>query len=80
MITLPELPDDAILDDSGGSLTYGYSDYHMEEYGLACAIAALEAAIEAVGQHNRKGREWIPGSMWDNLTAEAVGRIRALIE
>lgn len=40
--------------------------------------AALDEAATAVEQHDRKGREWVPGSLWDQLTREAAGRIRAL--
>jgi hypothetical protein len=39
---------------------------------------ALEEAAVAITQHNRRGREWIPGSLWDTLSSEAAARIRAL--
>lgn len=37
-----------------------------------------DRAAEAVGNHNKTGREWVPGSLWDSITQEAVGRIRAM--
>lgn len=39
---------------------------------------ALDRAAAALEDHAREGREWIPGSLWDTLTREAAGRIRAL--
>lgn len=39
---------------------------------------ALEEAATAIAQHDRKGREWIPGSLWDTLSNEAAARVRAL--
>jgi len=39
---------------------------------------ALEAAATAISEHDRKGREWIPGSLWDQLSREAAVRIRNL--
>lgn len=44
----------------------------------ASRTAALEEAAQAVEQHNVTGREWIAGSLWDVLSREAAGRIRAL--
>lgn len=40
--------------------------------------AAFEEAARAVEQHDRTSREWIPGSLWDQITREAATRIRAL--
>ncbi|WP_243771990.1 hypothetical protein [Burkholderia anthina] len=40
--------------------------------------AALDEAATAVADHQRKGREWIPTSLWGTLTNEAANRIRAL--
>jgi hypothetical protein len=34
----------------------------------------LDEAAAAVREHNRTGREWIPGSLWDTLTSEAAAR------
>ncbi|MDN7495039.1 Lar family restriction alleviation protein [Burkholderia gladioli] len=45
---------------------------------VAIHDAALEAAATAVEAHDRDGREWINGSLWDTLTREACARIRAL--
>lgn len=39
---------------------------------------AIEAAALAVNDHNREGREWVKGSLWDEITKEASARIRAL--
>jgi hypothetical protein len=41
--------------------------------------AGLDAALEAVknGDH-RKGRDWVPGSLWDNLTREIGNAILRL--
>lgn len=44
----------------------------------ACYNAALEDAAKAVAQHDKTGREWIPDSLWDDLTRECAARIRAL--
>lgn len=38
----------------------------------------LEAAAREVEQHDKRGREWVPGSLWDKITREATSRIRAL--
>lgn len=40
--------------------------------------AALEEAAAVIADHQRKGREWIPTSLWGTLTTEAANRIRAL--
>ena len=40
--------------------------------------AALEAAAVAVSQHDKAGREWVKGSLFDALSKEASARIRAL--
>ncbi|WP_186058674.1 hypothetical protein [Burkholderia gladioli] len=45
---------------------------------VAIHDAALEAAATAVEAHDRDGREWINGSLWDTLTREACARIRTL--
>lgn len=42
-------------------------------------VSALSIAATVVEQHDKTGREWIRGSLWDDLTREAAGRIRALI-
>jgi len=48
------------------------------EGGAVDASAILEMAAKAVEDHQKEGREWIKGSLWDDLTREAAGRIRAL--
>lgn len=40
--------------------------------------AALEEAAKAVEKHDKTGREWIPKSLWGQLSSEAAARIRAL--
>ncbi|WP_298699196.1 hypothetical protein [uncultured Brevundimonas sp.] len=40
--------------------------------------AALDRAAEAVADHQREGREWVKDSLWDDITRQAAGRIRAL--
>ena len=40
--------------------------------------AALDAAADAVTDHQRDGRAWVPGSLWDTLARECAARIRAL--
>lgn len=40
--------------------------------------AALEEAAAAVEDHQRVGRGWVPGSLWDTLSREAAARVRAL--
>lgn len=39
---------------------------------------ALREAAEAVRRHDKTGREWVPGSLWDSITREAAARIDAL--
>ena len=39
---------------------------------------ALEEAAKAVECHDKKDRDWVPGSFWDVVTREATARIRAL--
>lgn len=38
----------------------------------------LEEAAKAFSDHDKAGREWVRGSLWDTLTNEGVARIRAL--
>lgn len=40
--------------------------------------AALNEAAAAVEQHDKTGREWVPGSLWDTISREGAARIRAL--
>lgn len=40
--------------------------------------AALGAAARAIMQHNKDGRGWIPGSLWDTLARECGQRILEL--
>ncbi|MEN5147215.1 hypothetical protein [Brevundimonas diminuta] len=49
-----------------------------EEGGAVDADTILEMAAKAVEDHQKIGREWIKGSLWDDLTREASARIRAL--
>lgn len=44
----------------------------------AARAAALDEAALAIEDHNRLGREWVPGSLWDNLQNEAAARVAAL--
>jgi hypothetical protein len=44
----------------------------------AARTAALDEAAAVVREHNREGRGWIPGSLWDTLANEAAARIEAL--
>jgi hypothetical protein len=44
-----------------------------EAYGQALRVAA-----EAVEKHDKEGRNFIPGSLWDTLSREAAARIRDL--
>jgi hypothetical protein len=46
----------------------------------AARAAALDEAALAIEDHNRLGREWVPGSLWDNLQNEAAARVAALKE
>ncbi|SMG09862.1 hypothetical protein SAMN06265784_101356 [Paraburkholderia susongensis] len=45
---------------------------------LDAQAVTLEEAAAAVADHCRKGREWIPGSLWDTLTRECAARVRAI--
>lgn len=40
--------------------------------------AGLEAAAHAMLRHDKDGREWIMGSLWDTLSRECAARIMAL--
>jgi hypothetical protein len=40
--------------------------------------AAREGAAKAVTGHDRTGRDWVPGSLWDSLTRQCADRIRAM--
>ena len=46
--------------------------------GFSIIAGVLEAAAQAVEQHDKEGREWIPGSLWDALSREGAERIRSL--
>ncbi|AYJ74306.1 hypothetical protein phiE131_040 [Burkholderia phage phiE131] len=50
----------------------------MAAEAVAIRNAALDEAAAVVADHQRKGREWIPTSLWGNLANEAANRIRAL--
>jgi hypothetical protein len=39
---------------------------------------ALNEAAAVIREHNREGRGWIPGSLWDTLANEAAARVQAL--
>jgi hypothetical protein len=41
---------------------------------------ALDEAATVIREHNREGRGWIPGSLWDTLANEAAARVAALKE
>lgn len=47
---------------------------------IAAVDFILAEAIQQISDHQRKGREWIQGSLWDKLTAEAAVRIKELME
>lgn len=51
---------------------------YASDYLAEIRDKALEEAAEAVKDHNREGREWVPGSLWDTLSNEAAARIRSL--
>ena len=40
--------------------------------------AGLEAAAHAIQRHDKQGREWIRGSLWDALSRECAARIMEL--
>lgn len=40
--------------------------------------AGLQDAARAITQHDKRGREWIMGSLWDTLARECATRIEAL--
>jgi hypothetical protein len=35
----------------------------------------IEVAVKVITKHNKTGREWMPGSLWDTITNEAASRI-----
>lgn len=50
----------------------------IEAARVEARAKALEEAAAAVEQHDREGREWIPTSLWGQLSGEAAARIRSL--
>lgn len=40
--------------------------------------AGLEAAAHAMLRHDKEGRDWLKGSLWDTLARECAARIMAL--
>jgi hypothetical protein len=38
----------------------------------------VERAAAAYEAHDKNGRDWIPGSLWDTLVREGTSRIRAM--
>ena len=47
-------------------------------YETTIRARVIEEAAIALEQHDRMGREWVRGSLWDTLTREGAARIRAL--
>lgn len=41
---------------------------------------ALAEAASVVADHNREGRQWVPGSLWGTITQECAARINSLSE
>jgi hypothetical protein len=52
----------------------------LREQSAAPRAAALDEAAAVIREHNREGRGWIPGSLWDTLANEAAARVAALKE
>ena len=38
----------------------------------------LRDAVQSLTEHNKQGRDWVHGSLWDTLTRECAARIMAL--
>lgn len=67
----------------GSRLVASYEDEAMLSGAIAAALIharrqALQEAAEVVKQHDRKGREWVRGSLWDAIANEGAARILAL--
>ena len=64
---------DAVLD---------VAEYHLRDAMARDAAAirndALDEAASVVADHNREGRQWVPGSLWGVITQECSARIKAL--
>ncbi len=62
-------PDETMIDpDTGGEI----SNWTVYSSDARAAVAlVVEECARAVGDHNKAGREWVPGSLWDSLTIEA---------
>lgn len=43
-------------------------------------LAALAEAASVISDHNREGRQWVPGSLWGTITQECAARINSLSE
>lgn len=76
-VAMPQFPDIAPTDDWDSVIECVNS--YAEEYAAERVREALEQAAKAVEQHDKKGREFVKGSLWDQLSKEASDRIRALI-
>jgi hypothetical protein len=93
-VLVPVAPTGMMKDAGAGSLPLGAGPWnaadcyramlavapqeHAPEDKDAIRNATLEEAAAAVEDRQRKGREWVPGSLWDALSREAGTRIRAL--
>ncbi|NYT61281.1 hypothetical protein H0A66_02930 [Alcaligenaceae bacterium] len=55
----------------------------IQAYALAAYQAGRDAGLNdaaaAITDHQREGREWVPGSLWDILQNEAAQRVRSLM-
>lgn len=71
---LAVLIEDAAIRYAGGC----HTDFRPTAKEIAALV--LEEAAKALSDHDKTGREWVRGSLWDTLTNEGCARIRALAE
>jgi hypothetical protein len=81
------MPAACIRIGEGTTATYAATHYsawdahnyvHKWEGWKAARDVVLDKAAAVVADHNREGRGWIPGSLWDTLANEAAARVLAL--
>lgn len=68
----------ADVDDWGTGEPYAIIGAAIMAHATEAFSQALVVAAGAMEKHDKEGREFIPGSLWDTLSREAAARIRDL--
>lgn len=70
-------PDDVMVDSNTGKPVTNWTIY--ASYARAAIAIVVEACANvAEGAHDRSGRQWVSGSLWDTLSRETAARIRSI--